>query len=46
MKKENIVLKETDWNSQEDYTSLYSMMNNEEGIPVNRQIYADFKEYK
>lgn len=32
MKKENIVLKKTDWNSQEDNTSLYSMMNTEEGI--------------
>ena len=32
MKKENIVLKETDWNSQKDYTDLYSLMNTEEGI--------------
>lgn len=32
MKKENIVLKKTDWNSQEDYTDLYSLMNTEEGI--------------
>ena len=32
MKKENIVLKETDWNSQEDNTSLCSLMNTEEGI--------------
>ena len=32
METENIVLKQTDWDSQEDNTSLYSMMNDEEGI--------------
>lgn len=32
MEIENIVLKQTDWDSQEDNTSLYSMMNDEEGI--------------
>lgn len=30
--------------SENVQSALY--MNNEEGIPVNRQIYADFKEYK
>lgn len=38
MDKENIILKQTNWNSQKDYSDLYSMMNTEDGI---KEIFSD-----
>lgn len=38
MNRENITLKQTDWNSQKDYSDLYSMMNTEDGI---KEIFGD-----